>query len=92
MVETIPLQSGVVSSLPVPSANAVAFGVLCLLAGMAVPTAYGIERLQGFGRAVVSKIPYRPPPGMEQEKALRTAVEREESVATDDPDKQGGSG
>jgi hypothetical protein len=57
---------------------------------MAVPTAYGIERLQGFGRALVSRLPYKAPPGMEKEQALQQAVRREESVALDDTDEQGG--
>jgi hypothetical protein len=85
MIDIIPLQTDGVSLPALPSGEIVALVVLALLAGMAVPTAYGIERLQGFGRAVVSKVPYRPPPGMEKKEALRLAVAREESTATEQP-------
>jgi len=39
----------------------IALVVLAFTAGMCVPFRYGIERLRGFGRAVVSKLPYKPP-------------------------------
>lgn len=39
----------------------VAWTVLCLLAGMTVPTRYGIRTLNGFGRWVFNKIPTAPP-------------------------------
>lgn len=47
------------------------------LAGLAVPTRYGLERLSGFGRRAVSKLPYEPPPGKEEEEALADAVEED---------------
>lgn len=34
---------------------------LAFVAGMCVPFEYGIERLRGFGRAALSKLPYKPP-------------------------------
>lgn len=63
-------------SLPsTPSAEIVAIAVLFLLAGMAVPTRYGIERLEGFGRYVASGLPYKPPPGKDEQTAMQEAVD-----------------
>ncbi|MFC7069482.1 hypothetical protein [Halobaculum lipolyticum] len=39
----------------------IAVVLLAFVGGMCVPFRYGIERLRGFGRAVVSKLPYKPP-------------------------------
>lgn len=50
-----------------------------LFAGGAVPVYYFEERARGFGRAMVSRLPYEPPPGMDQEQALHAA-----STAADD--------
>ncbi|TQR22068.1 hypothetical protein C9J85_03055 [Haloferax sp. wsp5] len=46
---------------------------LCLLfsSGMAVPTRYGMERIEGFGRLVASKLPYKAPPGTDEETAMQ---------------------
>jgi len=46
-----------------------------VIAGSLVPTYYAQERLRGFGRSLMSKLPYQPPPGMEREQAMRAAVE-----------------
>lgn len=35
--------------------------ILAFVLGMCVPFRYGIERLRGFGRAGISKLPYKPP-------------------------------
>ncbi|GAB7094095.1 hypothetical protein JCM30237_12470 [Halolamina litorea] len=35
--------------------------ILAFVIGMCVPFKYGIERLRGFGRAALSKLPYKPP-------------------------------
>lgn len=35
--------------------------ILAFVLGMCVPFRYGIERLRGFGRAGLSKLPYKPP-------------------------------
>jgi len=45
------------------------------VAGSLVPTYFAQERLRGFGRAMFSRLPYQPPPGMEREAAMRAAVE-----------------
>ncbi|MHB9287369.1 hypothetical protein ACKVMT_10065 [Halobacteriales archaeon Cl-PHB] len=47
-----------VESLPT---DLIAFALLAFLAGMAVPTEYGMERVAGFGRWFASKFPYKPP-------------------------------
>ncbi|ACV47825.1 MULTISPECIES: hypothetical protein [Halomicrobium] len=61
-----------------PDTQTVAFGLLMFLGGMAVPTRYGMERLEGFGRAVASKLPYRPPPGTDEQEAMADAVDGDE--------------
>jgi len=61
-------------ALPIPEAQTVAVAVVCLLAGIAVPTRYGLERIEGFGRSIASKLPYSPPPGMEEQEAMERAV------------------
>jgi len=61
--------------------------VLGVLVGSLAPTYYATERMRGFGRAMFRKLPYKPPPGMEREEALRAATENEyedEEVAGDD--------
>lgn len=56
--------------------------VLAFLAGATAPTYYAQERLRGFGRAVASRLPYRPPPGVEE----ATAMEEAADDTADDPD------
>ncbi|WP_240940646.1 hypothetical protein [Haloarcula argentinensis] len=41
---------------------------------MAVPTRYGMERIEGFGRFVAAKLPYKPRPGMDEETAMQEAT------------------
>ena len=62
-------------AMPLPDAQTVALAVLMLVAGMAVPTRYGMERVEGFGRAVAAKLPYRPPPGTDEQEAMQEAVD-----------------
>jgi len=73
----IPMQS----ALADPSMIGIA--VLALLAGMVIPLGYGMERLGGFARWVVSFLPYRPPPGQSEEQALQAAVEDGDSPGSD---------
>lgn len=47
------------------------------LTGMAVPTDYGLERLAGFGRWMMKKLPYEPPPN-------RTIEEMYERMRSDE--------
>lgn len=60
-----------------PDPSTVSMALFFLLTGMAVPTRYGIERLNGFGRAMVSRLPYQPPPGKDEETALQEAVDED---------------
>ncbi|WP_225334918.1 hypothetical protein [Halomicrobium urmianum] len=76
------LQAG----MPIPSlpdAQAVAFGLLWFLSGMAVPTRYGMERIEGFGRLVAAQLPYQAPPGTDEETAMQQAVSGDESGGGD---------
>lgn len=60
-----------------------AYGVLAFSAGAAVPSYYAMERMAGFGRAALSKLPYKPPAGMEREQALAAASRAEYTGPTD---------
>jgi len=61
-----------------------AAGVLiAYLAGASTPGGYAMERINGFGRVVASKLPYKPPPGMEETEALEAASERVDGGETD---------
>ena len=52
----------------------IAFVLVAFIGGMCVPFRYGIERLRGFGRVVVGKLPYAPPPGKEEAEAMEQAT------------------
>lgn len=41
--------------------STVSLFILAFIVGMCVPFKYGIERLRGFGRAALVKLPYKPP-------------------------------
>ncbi|QUJ71262.1 hypothetical protein [Haloarcula marismortui] len=71
------------TQIPAPDAQAVAQALITFIAGMTVPTRYGIERMEGFGRAVASKLPYMAPPGMDAETAMQQAVEKQADSDTD---------
>lgn len=62
---------------PATTAGIIIF-TLGILIGMSVPFRYGVERLHGLGRWGLSKLPYKPPPGMDEEEAMQQAVEEEE--------------
>lgn len=49
--------------------------VLAFLAGATAPTYYAQERLRGFGRAMASRLPYQPPPGTEEQEAMKQATD-----------------
>jgi len=71
------LQTVAVPSMPDPQALAIlALVLVAFLAGMTVPTRFGIERMEGFGRFVAAKVPYQPPPGMDEKEAMQQATER----------------
>ncbi|TKX86217.1 hypothetical protein EXE43_09615 [Halorubrum sp. SS5] len=49
--------------------------VLAFAAGMVVPFYFALERMRGFGRALASKLPYKPPPGVEEGQAMEQATD-----------------
>jgi len=69
-------------AVPIPAIPDVQTLALCLVAflgGMTVPTGYGIERLNGFGRLIASKLPYQSPPGKEESEAMQKAAGAEKN-------------
>lgn len=71
MIEVV-LQTGL-ENLPMPDMQNLMWFLSGLLIGIMAPTYYAAERLRGFSRVVLGKLPYRPPPGMEEEEALEEA-------------------
>lgn len=61
--------------------------VIAFLAGATCPAYYAQERLRGFGRSMFDRLPYRPPPGMNEEEALQAALE---SAEEEQADREGG--
>ncbi|MDS0280637.1 hypothetical protein [Haloarcula onubensis] len=59
---------------PIPDPQTLALALVCFIGGMTVPTRYGIERLEGFGRLIAGKLPYQAPPGRDEETAMQEAV------------------
>ena len=57
--------------------NLAAFAAVLIayIAGTFTPGKYAGERLQGFGRAVAAKLPYRPPPGQDESEAMQDATD-----------------
>jgi hypothetical protein len=66
------------TSIPVPAPTTLALLILALLVGMTVPFYLALERIRGVGRALLAKLPYEPPPGMDREQALVRARRRVE--------------
>ncbi|GGN97621.1 hypothetical protein [Haloarcula pellucida] len=77
-----------ISAIPTPEAQTLAMAVLFFLGGMAVPTKYGIERVEGFGRWVAVKFPYQSPPGQDEQQAMKRAVYGRGAVVEDGADQQ----
>jgi hypothetical protein len=61
-----------------------AFGLVMFISGMCVPFRYGVERLRGFGRAIISRLPYEPPAGLSVDEALEQTTD---DPAPDGPDR-----
>jgi hypothetical protein len=62
--------SAVGGNLTVLAAVLIAFA-----AGAMTPVYYAQERFRGFGRAMISKLPYRPPPGTDEQEAMEDATD-----------------
>lgn len=66
-MELIPLQA---AQVPTPSWENAVWLLIGLLLGLPVPYWFAAERVRGLTRAMLSKMPYRPPPGMDKEEAM----------------------
>jgi hypothetical protein len=64
-------------ALPSIPIEVVAVVLLAFIAGLSVPTYYGVERMQGFGRWFLRRLPYEPPPGRTAEEQLEQAAEED---------------
>lgn len=60
--------------LPTVPSELLALVVTAFLAGAACPVYYAQERLRGFGRAMLAKLPYKAPPGKKPEEAMVEAT------------------
>lgn len=49
--------------------------LIAFFAGAMAPAHYAQERFRGFGRSMVSKLPYKPPPGTEEQAAMEEATD-----------------
>lgn len=70
--------------LPAPSPNEVVYFVTGVLVGLPAPYWYAQERIRGFSRAMMSKLPYEPPPGKDKQQAMEEAVEAEDKQEDND--------
>lgn len=59
--------------------------ILGLVVGSLAPTYFAAEQLRGFGRAMLAKLPYEPPPGKDEKEALIEATD-EAKKSTDEED------
>lgn len=59
---------------PPETAMYLAVAVTCFLAGACAPVYYSMERFRGFGRAMMTKLPYKAPPGTDAETAMVEAT------------------
>jgi CRISPR/Cas system-associated protein Csm6 len=76
--------------IPLPSIppETIALVVTAFLAGAACPVYYAQERLRGFGRAMMAKLPYQPPPGKQTEEAMVEATSEESTDTEPQTDRQ----
>lgn len=65
--------------IPLPTLTHLIYFILGVLIGGTAPTYYATERLRGFGRAMFEKLPYKPPPGMDEDEALEEAADEANS-------------
>lgn len=56
------------------SAPTLVLVLLAFLGGVTVPFPYAMERFRGFGRIILSKLPYKPPAGMKTEEAMQATT------------------
>jgi hypothetical protein len=71
--------------LPSPlSIELIALAMLFYIAGLVTPWYVALERMRGFGRYLVFKLPYAPPPGMTESEALADAKAQGEGGPDDE--------
>jgi hypothetical protein len=78
------------AEIPVPTLADLALVAMAWFAGAATPFWWMVERLRGLGRWFLGRMPYRPPPGLDEDEAMRQARRRSDSgdEPDDDPDEQ----
>jgi len=76
------------SAIPsmLPSVQMLAVALVFYLGGALAPAYYAQERFRGFGRSLLDRLPYKAPPGMNEEEALQLAVESAAEQSTDEGD------
>lgn len=75
-------------NVPTPSLEQLTWFLLGLLAGLPAPYWYAAERIKGFTRVLLSKLPYKPPPGKEKQEALEEAVSHEDKQDNEGEEEQ----
>ena len=60
--------------VPTPTLTQFGFFLAGFMLGLPAPYWYAQEQIRGFVRAILQKMPYRPPPGKDTEEALQEAV------------------
>lgn len=63
--------------IALPDTQNVAWFMIGLLVGLPAPYWFAAERIKGFSRAWLLKLPYQPPPGAEEDEAMQEATEDE---------------
>lgn len=57
------------------NSQTLALVILAYVAGAMTPLYYAQERMRGFGRAMMARIPYQPPPGEDEQQAMEDATD-----------------
>lgn len=64
-----------VLEIPTPDTEIIMTFLLGVLVGLPAPFWYAQERIAGFSRYWLNKLPYQPPPGKEEGEAMEEATE-----------------
>lgn len=62
--------------IPTPTFGELMWFILGILIGLPAPYWYAAERVQGFTRWMLDKIPYKSPPNMDEKEALEEVEEK----------------
>lgn len=74
--------------IPTPSTDIVMSFLLGVLVGLPAPFWYAQERIAGFSRYWLGKLPYQPPPGKKEEQAMEDAVQVEDKEEEDQDEEE----